>query len=93
MYVANDPINFEDSSGLCKVSVGHHPVAVLYCESLGWLTIEHTYIILAEPGGTTQGHEPWVLDSGPSGSLCPWCKPTLQAAAATFCGPSGNKHG
>ena len=82
VYVSNAPTDATDPSGLCKISVGHHAVMSFYCSALGGMVpVEHTYIVLGEPGVSTPGQEPWVLDAQPSGLICPWCNPTLEAAA------------
>jgi RHS repeat-associated protein len=76
-YVANDPLNFADPSGLCKISVGQHVVITLVPTCGPPIKLEHTYIVL---GDKNKGDR-WVFDSEAHGWICPWCKPTLVAAA------------
>jgi RHS repeat-associated protein len=80
-YVANAPTNFVDPSGLCKISVGHHSVLTMLPTCGPPIKFEHTYIVIGDTGNTGKGSEPWVFDSQPNGPICPWCKPTLEAAA------------
>ncbi len=76
LYVGNNPERFVDPSGLCQVSVGHHPVATLVLTCGSPINIDHTYIVL---GGKNK--DGFVFDAGPDGPLCPWCKPKIAAAA------------
>ena len=68
LYVGNNPQRFVDPSGLCKISVGHHPVVTLPLTCGPPINLDHTYIVLGE-----KNSKGWVLDAGAEG-LCPWCK-------------------
>ena len=73
-YVRNATVNFVDPMGLCKVSVGHHPVATLVPTCGPPIKLEHAYVVLGD------GKDRVVLNAAPDGPLCPWfCHPKIDA--------------
>lgn len=74
-YVGNSPTNFLDSTGLCRISVGHHSVVTMI-STCGPIKLEHSYVVLGE------GKDRVVLNAGAAaeGWLCPiFCNITIDA--------------
>ena len=63
-YVRNNPSNFLDSSGLCRVSVGHHAIFWLISTCGPPIAVEHSYVVIGE------GNNRQVLNAAPDGPLC-----------------------
>ena len=72
-YVGNAPLGFVDPTGLCRISVGHHPVVTMLPTCGPPIMLEHAYVVLGE------GKDRQVLNAAPDGPICPWCHPKIDA--------------